>query len=126
MTQSERGPKEIAPFRQIVVRNNNNTSYGEIDIPPGEDIWHATRLAAKIAITEGVEVRFLFNEHPHSVTVQEAKKMLSPEEIKKEITRHKDAIARAYESIRTFENLIKEEKDLGTLLYGEGFSDTIK
>lgn len=125
MSQNESGSKqEIAPYQQIISTHNNG--YAEIDIPAGTEIWTASRLAAKIAVIEGMNVRFLFNDTPNLVTIEQAKDMLTKEKIKDEIVRHRAKIESLKANIAKVEQQIEEEKQLGVLIHGEDFLDSLE
>ncbi len=125
MAQSEigSGTKDIDLSKQIVRRQNAN--HGEINVPPGATPWEMERLAAKIAVTEGIEIRFSHNDRPHTVTVDEAHKILSPGEIRKKIKEHHNVIEIRFKEIERLRSLIEEEKRLGILIHGKEFLDTL-
>ncbi|OGD87580.1 hypothetical protein A3G14_01665 [Candidatus Curtissbacteria bacterium RIFCSPLOWO2_12_FULL_38_9] len=109
---------EIKP--EIVKRQEG---YGTFEVPLGLEIFATRRLAAKFAATENLEMRFRFNEKDYAVSPEQAKEILTPENIRGQISRLEAAITSHQRMIKKYKLDIEEERQLGGMLYGEDFND---
>lgn len=94
----------------------DNKGYGTFEVPAGAYIGDVRRLAAKHALASNIEMRFTFNDKPHAVTVDEARQILSPTDIRERISFLEGRINEAKAAL-------EEERSLGRFLYGDSFSD---